>query len=241
MESTLLPRPAEYAEAQLINAILDGSFPIGSSLPAERDLSARIGVTRPTLREAMQRLARDGWLDIHQGKPTRVRDYWREGNLGVLNALAHRSWAAPDDFIPNLLSVRLALAPAYTRQAVERRPAEVFELLNLSTDLPGEPLTAARADAPPHILQVFASYDWKLHHGLTILSGNAIFTLIINGFCDLYIPMAQRYFRSASTRAASRAFYADLRAAAGDRDASAAERITRSVMQASLEYWQQSN
>jgi GntR family transcriptional regulator, negative regulator for fad regulon and positive regulator of fabA len=57
-------------------------------------------VTRPTLRETLQRLERDGWVEIHQGKPTRVRDYWKEGSLGVLNTLARHPDHLPDNFIP---------------------------------------------------------------------------------------------------------------------------------------------
>jgi GntR family negative regulator for fad regulon and positive regulator of fabA len=77
-------RPAELAEQQLTRGILEGEFPIGSSLPAERELAARLGVTRPTLRETLQRLARDGWITIKQGKPTQIKDFWWEGNLNVL-------------------------------------------------------------------------------------------------------------------------------------------------------------
>jgi GntR family transcriptional regulator, negative regulator for fad regulon and positive regulator of fabA len=64
------------------------SFPPGSNLPGERELAVQFGVTRPTLREVLQRLERDGWIEIRQGKPTRVRDYWQEGNLAVLVAVA---------------------------------------------------------------------------------------------------------------------------------------------------------
>ncbi|MGC6744236.1 GntR family transcriptional regulator [Escherichia coli] len=46
-----------------ITASLPGLF-----LPAERELSELIGVTRTTLREVLQRLARDGWLTIQHGK-----------------------------------------------------------------------------------------------------------------------------------------------------------------------------
>ena len=127
MNSIPLLRPAEYAENQLIDSILSGVYPIASVLPAERELAAQMGVTRPTLREALQRLARDGWLEIRQGKSTRVRDYWQEGSLGVLGALAQRTSDLPDDFVPNLLAVRLALAPAYTRQAVERQAGGVAD------------------------------------------------------------------------------------------------------------------
>src|SRR5512143_3317361 len=96
-------KPAEIAEWRLLEAILSGRFAVHSSLPGERDLAAQIGVTRPTLREALQRLARDGWLDIQQGKPTRIRDYWQEGNLGVLSILAQMPAQQTPDFVADLL------------------------------------------------------------------------------------------------------------------------------------------
>ena len=37
-------RPAIFAEQVLIRAILDGEFPTGSTLPAERELAVKIGV-----------------------------------------------------------------------------------------------------------------------------------------------------------------------------------------------------
>jgi GntR family negative regulator for fad regulon and positive regulator of fabA len=237
MDRSMLTKPAEYAESQLIDAVLEGTFAIGAALPAERELATRLGVTRPTLREALQRLARDGWLEIHQGKPTRVRNYWQEGNLGVLGAIANRPWAAPADFVVNLLAVRLTLAPAYARQAVERRPAEVLVLLDPASDLPGE--AQAPAAETSRIARQFAEFDWQLHHGLTILSENPIYTLILNGFGELYVPMAHKYFESIPARNSSRAFYAGLSTAAQNGDAEQAEAITRRVMNASLALWKQ--
>ena len=57
-----IQKPAEIAESRLLEAILSGSFPINSNLLWERDLAKQLGVTRPTLREVLQRLARDGLL-----------------------------------------------------------------------------------------------------------------------------------------------------------------------------------
>lgn len=69
--------PAGFAEEYIIESIWNSRFPPGSILPAERELSELIGVTRTTLREVLQRLARDGWLTIQHGKPTRVNDFWK--------------------------------------------------------------------------------------------------------------------------------------------------------------------
>lgn len=114
-----IQKPTEIAEYRLVSSILDGTFPIDSTLPAERELAEMLGISRPTLREVLQRLARDGWVEIHQGKSTRVCDYWTEGRLGVLDVLADHLSQLPDDFVPNLLKVRIAIAPSYTKTAVE--------------------------------------------------------------------------------------------------------------------------
>ncbi len=69
--------PAGFAEEYIIESIWNNRFPPGSILPAERELSELIGVTRTTLREVLQRLARDGWLTIQHGKPTKVNNFGR--------------------------------------------------------------------------------------------------------------------------------------------------------------------
>jgi GntR family negative regulator for fad regulon and positive regulator of fabA len=225
MEWSAPDKPAELAESRLIIAILENRFPIGSSLPAERELASMLGVTRPTLREVLQRLARDGWIEIRHGRSTRVRNYWSEGNLGVLGAIARYPSFAPDDFVPNLLTVRQLMAPAYTRQAVECSPDQVIELLE-GIELIGDDPVA------------FAQSDWDLHHQLTIWSGNAIFTLIVNGFRELYATMAQVYFAIPEARDHSRAYYRDLLAAAQSSDLETVERLTGDVMKDSLRLWQ---
>ena len=132
MEWQPMQKPAELAEGRLLDAILSGHFPINSSLPGERELAEQVGVTRPTLREALQRLARDGWLDIQHGKPTRVRDYWHEGGLPVLAVLAQNPAGESPDFVTDLLEFRVLVAPAYTRQALETAPGKVADYLKTS-------------------------------------------------------------------------------------------------------------
>lgn len=221
---TAPPKPHHYVEQALVTAILDGTFAPGTTLPGERDLAAQLGVTRPTLREAIQRLARDGWLTVSHGRPTLVNNYWQEGGLNVLRTLVEHSQQLPKDFVPHLLEIRLHLAPAYTRAAVAQRPDEVVALLAESKQLADDPTA-------------YATYDWRLQHQLTIWSGNPIYTLILNGFRDFYPAMAMRYFQPAIAREGSQAFYAVLSAAAAARDPDAAETAVRQVMEASIALW----
>ncbi len=217
-------RPLAHAEQGLLTAILEGVYPPGSTLPGERELAARLGVTRPTLREALQRLARDGWLTIRQGKPTRVNDFWREGGLNILSHLAAHGQRLPPGFVLHLLEARLALAPAYTRAAVARAPEEAAALLE----------THPAADDPP---EHYAAFDWRLHRELAIGSSNPIYPLILNGFAAFYEQMARRYFAPAPARARSQEFYAALLSAARAADPDRAARLTEAVCQDSIELW----
>ena len=217
-------KPAEITEKRLIEAILDGHFPVNSNLPGERDLSEQLGVTRPTLREAMQRLARDGWLEINHGKPTRVRNYLQEGNLAVLASIASHHDHLPDNFINDLLNVRRLLAPAYTRLAIENNAGVLIPLLEKLASLPED-------------AAAYAAADWDLHCQLTLFSGNPVFTLILNGFKDLYPAIGEIYFRFPEARSSSKQFYRDLLACAQEGDAARAQTLTERVMGDSLEIW----
>jgi GntR family negative regulator for fad regulon and positive regulator of fabA len=143
-----ISKPAEIAESRLIKAIVEGIFPVNSHLPGERELAESIGVTRPTLREALQRLERDGWVEIHHGKPTRVKNYLKEGSLGVLNTLSRYPEHLPDNFVTDLLTVRVALAPTYTAMAVENSPADIITLLKNRHNLNDDPQACAPRTDP---------------------------------------------------------------------------------------------
>ncbi len=218
-------KPAEMAESRLLDAILSGHFPVNSNLPSERDLAEQIGVTRPTLREALQRLARDGWLDIQHGKPTRIRDYWREGGLAVLATLAQTPTGRSPDFVTNLLEFRVLVAPAYARQALESASGEVVTLLEGYGLLEDNPSAFARA-------------DWELHIRMTQLSPNPIFRFLFNGFQKLSIPIGEQYFAFPDCRQHSRHFYTELLNCARSGAAFDAETLTRRIMEESLVLWQ---
>lgn len=219
-------RPSVYAEQSIISAILDGTFPMGSTLPGERMLAAELGITRPTLREALQRLARDGWVSVRQGKATVVNNFWQDGGLNVLSALVQYGDRLPDNFVTHLLEVRLNLAPAYTRAAVQNSPEDVNSFLASYRTLDD---TAAS----------YASFDWELHRSLTLASGNPIYALIMNGFAGFYEQLARLYFAGGTERRLSRNFYEALAKATAEQDVDLAEAISRKAMQDSIQSWRQ--
>lgn len=218
-------KPTDLAEKQLLAAILDGSFPIGSALPPEREFSQALGITRPTLREALQRLARDGWIQIRQGKSTTVCDFWKEGNLVMLNALSHQPEVLTPTFVTQLLEVHSALAPAYTRLAFSLASKALVSLLEPYLELPDTP-------------EAYSQADQELHHQLTLLSGNPIFILIFNGFRRLSYQAGLQYFANSEARSYSHEYYQGLLEDARQENAESAASRTAKVMQDSISFWQ---
>jgi DNA-binding FadR family transcriptional regulator len=64
VESSRLYR--QIAE-QLRGLITQGEFAGGSRLPAERDLAKQLGVSRPSVREALIALEVEGWVEVRTG------------------------------------------------------------------------------------------------------------------------------------------------------------------------------
>ncbi|HSI59710.1 MAG TPA: FadR/GntR family transcriptional regulator [Ideonella sp.] len=52
---------------QLRGLIQSGEFPVGSRLPPERDLAAKLGVSRPSVREALIALEVEGLVEVRMG------------------------------------------------------------------------------------------------------------------------------------------------------------------------------
>jgi GntR family transcriptional regulator len=63
-----------YAQVEAVLAadIAGGTLPAGSQLPTENDLIDRFGVSRPTVRRAVQNLVSRGLVEIQRGKGTFV-------------------------------------------------------------------------------------------------------------------------------------------------------------------------
>lgn len=67
-----------------IRQIADGELEVGTVLPPERELALLLGVSRSTVRETLQRMACDGFVQTRKGQPALVLDYRKTGNLATL-------------------------------------------------------------------------------------------------------------------------------------------------------------
>jgi len=214
----MILKPSISAEQQILAGIQSGKYPAGSNLPPERELALDLQVTRPTLREVLQRLARDGWLDIHHGKPTKVRNYLEDGNLSVLSALVEKVEEIPAELIDQVLHLRLLLAPAYTRLAIVYSPEEVEKFAQTIEEGIEDPVILAKA-------------DFQVQKLLSRLSKNSIIALTTNNLELLYTKAMTNIYQDAEARKQARVYFRMIYKAARAGEPDAAEAVTRRVMQ----------
>ncbi|MDB5871411.1 MAG: FadR family transcriptional regulator [Ramlibacter sp.] len=67
------PRLSDTVYSQLLDEIMAGRFSTGDRLPTENQLAQRFSVSRPVVREALQRLQTDGVVIARQGSGTYVQ------------------------------------------------------------------------------------------------------------------------------------------------------------------------
>ena len=99
-------------------AILTGEIAAGDRLPAERDLSARYGASRGTVRTALTRLKRKGLIERRLGSGSYVREISGGENTGEVRAVA----VSPLD----VLEVRRVVEPGFAELVVARATEDDF-------------------------------------------------------------------------------------------------------------------
>lgn len=222
-DTVIQMRPSAYAEHRLVTALLDGTYPPGSTLPNERSLAVELGVTRPTLREVLQRLSREGWIKIQHGKPSQVRDYWAKGGLSLLGTLADHAQYIPDNTILHLLEIRALFMPTAAARAAAAAPEELAACLKAGRNLDD----TARA---------YAAFDWQWQVLATRHSGNPFFPLILNDFAAVFKKAGFHYFSAPTARAASQSFYRQFHGAI-TRGEKGLEKLVEAAMRQSIQLW----
>lgn len=130
-QSSLQPpdrqRVDEQIAASIADAILDGAFPPGSTLPPERDLAEQLGVNRTSLRQGLARLQQMGLIEARHGSGNVVRDPQALTHPAVVEALVRK---LGPEFLVELLEIRAALGPLIGRLAAQHNTAEDGETLS---------------------------------------------------------------------------------------------------------------
>ncbi|MDM7459612.1 MAG: FCD domain-containing protein [Paracoccus sp. (in: a-proteobacteria)] len=146
---------------QLEELILQGILHPGQKLPGERDLAEQLGVSRPSLREAMARMQQDGLLVARPNSGVFVAEMLGTAFSPALVRLMSRHPRAAQDF----LRFRKDLEGiAAERAASEAGPGDLAILDRILSDMRqahviGDPEAEAALDADFHMAIVEASHN----------------------------------------------------------------------------------
>ncbi|KAA6116359.1 FCD domain-containing protein [Cupriavidus cauae] len=145
-------------------ALLDGTWPAGTRLPAERVLAETYGVARNTVREATQRLAARGLLQSRRGAGVFVTEQLRSGIASPWRQLVADHPALRED----ILEFRRVLEGATAYFAALR--ADTQDLRRIRALLDQLERARGRDDK-----QAEADADAKLHEAIALASHNTMF------------------------------------------------------------------
>ncbi|MHA6629625.1 FadR/GntR family transcriptional regulator [Pseudonocardia sichuanensis] len=151
------PGRADVVAEELLQLILDGTFPVGGALPSESDLAGRFGVSRLTVREAIRSLVHTRVLDVQQGRSTMVNPTEKWSPLdGRLLLARSRSGGDPLLLPRRLLEARRAVEVAIVELAAVRRRETHLERMRatheqmLDGHARGDAVATAEADLAFH-------------------------------------------------------------------------------------------
>jgi len=166
MDRAINDSATDDAMAKLKELIRSGEFGAGSRLPNERNLAARFGLSRSSLREALRALTLVGVVEPRVGDGTYVSgldtDMLLAGVGFVSDLLAGSA-------LLNMHEVRVILEPEATRRATSRLRDEDFALL---AECLGEMERAATR-------QAFADADSEFHRVIADACGNPMLASLV--------------------------------------------------------------
>lgn len=143
-------------------ALIDGSMKAGDRLLGERELSLKLGVSRPLLREALRSLAMLGFLDIRHGSGA----YVRQADISVLSDFFTFSLVQQPDILEDVLQARIAIECQAIRLACARASESdlkgIGSKLTRLMDTLHDPVEGGAADFAFHLAIVEASRSQAL-------------------------------------------------------------------------------
>ena len=167
-----LERVSEKVARQLKDVISKGVFRVGDKLPPERELAEQMGVSRPSVREAIQVLVAQGILETVHGGGT------------IVNNLTEQHIASPIEVIIKedriraleLTEVRSFMEAWAARQAAQNRTEE--ELAKIHGFLEEMERDFEKG-------QIRSEIDFKFHTEIAASTHNTIYMHIIQNIYEL--------------------------------------------------------
>lgn len=166
---------------QLIGSMVDGSLGPGDPLPSERRLAELLGVSRPAVREALQRLSATGLVQVRHGGATTVRDLRQHAGLDLLPRLLVRGGELDPSTARSIVEARYAVAPQVVVLAARRSRRATAA----ARQAPAIALEAMQTAADPGGRQRAALAFWD---AVVDLADSIVFRLMFNNLRAAYEP-----------------------------------------------------
>lgn len=130
-----MPRVSDAVASELENRILEGSLKPGHRLAPERELAQELGVSRSSLREAIQKLVSRGMLESRQGEGTFVTSRLESGFLDPWEIMVDSHASVREDLLEfrHMLEARAAeCASVRASEADRERLKKSFRILEVA-------------------------------------------------------------------------------------------------------------
>ncbi len=206
---------------QIENMILSGELAVGEQLPPARELSIRMGVSRPVISAGLVELEKLGFVEIRPRQGVYVCDYRRKGTMETLVAIMrYNGGALRQNEVRSLLETREAMESLCMKLVCERVNTGELEQLSPILD------SIRDAKSPEEAAeQVFC-----FHHELAVLSGNVLMPLLYYSFHPQSVYLWSLYCKRSGIQ---KLYQIKLRlySALLNRDVDSALAQTRSIMQ----------
>ena len=206
---------------QVLIEVVDGGLEAGEALPSERRLAEVLGVSRPAVREALQRMAQTRLVEVRHGGATTVRDFRRYAGLDLLPRLLVRGGSFDTAVARSILEARLVIGPGVAALAAERGGPALLATLTTAVDA----LAAAEDDVER---QVHALAYWDV---VVDAADSLAFRLMFNSLRVAYEPALEALAPLMAEEVGQVGAYRVLTAAIGEGDPdtarAAAERVLR--------------
>lgn len=151
---------------QLRTLIGTSEFPVGTRLPAERDLARQFGVSRPSVREALIALEVEGWVEVRTGSGVYVLD--RSSRNGT--PIAPTEWGP----LELIRARRVVEGEIAALAALQAKRAQVSAM--------AAAIAAMKADADAGVMPLEG--DRAFHTAIVQACGNVVLTETVQTFWD---------------------------------------------------------
>jgi len=210
------PAPSPHAPDRIADEIrgliLDGRLGADARLPGEQDLATEFGVSRPTIREALKRLAAQNLIRTRRGATGGTfvnRIGWAEARDQLVATATMLVSMTPLD-PGGVAEARLALLTACAPLAAKRRGPEHLARMRAEIAIQRDPATTDEG---------FCASDVAFHRALADATGNPLLAFQMAGVIEAMQPLLNMLTWRGRDRAEIAARHARIAAQLERRDA----------------------